>query len=189
MWTCSGFAVRHCFLFILIVGCLLSCWQHGMGVRSTSTSLGPGTLPCRLLCSTLPRCDMHTSVPHYNNLHLYQWTRWKSSITMRNLKFSMCYLHCDACVSMFAVGAGSGECRAMQRFLLSPLQAAPQTEATTGQTHWTMGPSQVSTLVGHYMSKCRFAFRSKGCCGTGASQPIQSEHHYCLFLDLCIISI
>lgn len=23
---------------------------------------------------------------------------------------------------------------------------------------------------------------------TGASQPIQSEHHYCFFLDLCIIS-
>lgn len=140
VWTCSGFAVRHCFLFFPIVGCLLSCWQHGTAVRSTSISLGPGTLPCRLLCSTLLRCDLH-------NLHLYLWTRWKSSITMRNLKFSMCYLHCDACVSMFAVGAGSGECRAMQGFLLSPLQAAPQTEATAGQTHWTMGPSQVSTLV------------------------------------------
>lgn len=45
-----------------------------------------------------------------------------------------------------AAGSGSGEHRALPGLLLPPVQAAPPSEATTGQAHGAVGPAQVSLL-------------------------------------------
>lgn len=64
----------------------------------------------------------------------------------------MCYLLCVINIVMcvchcLVVGARAGEHRALQRFLLSPLQAAPQTAAAADPAHGAMDLSQVSELA------------------------------------------